>query len=62
MEVIECGRVPIYEVECFECHSKIRYKRSETTLGGYIYCPVCGQLVFAGFWREVDMEDENEDS
>ena len=40
MEVVERKPVPIYEVECYECHSKIRYKASEVSWC-HITCPVC---------------------
>ena len=41
MNVVDRKPVPIYEIECSECHSKIQYKKSEALLGS-INCPVCG--------------------
>lgn len=41
MEVIERNIVPIYQLECYECKSKIRYKASEVSWC-QIICPVCG--------------------
>lgn len=60
MEVIERGRVPIYEVECRECKSKIRYKKSEVHFTGYITCPVCGMELYAGALFPV--KDSKEDT
>lgn len=45
MIVIDKKPVPIYEVECPECKSKIRYKKSEVHLV-HITCPACG----VSFW------------
>lgn len=47
MKVIERKPVPIYEVACPECHSKIEYKKIEVHWTGYINCPVCGISVWA---------------
>lgn len=41
MKVVERKPVPIYEVECCECHSKIEYIASEVSFS-HITCPVCG--------------------
>lgn len=41
MEVIEKGVVPMYELQCYECKSRIRYKASEVSWREII-CPVCG--------------------
>lgn len=38
--------MPIYEVTCFECKSKIEYKASEVSWC-HITCPVCGTLLWA---------------
>lgn len=46
MEVVERKPVPIYEVTCYECQSKIRYKASEVYYG-HIGCPVCGTSLWA---------------
>lgn len=46
MTIIERKPVPIYEVECFECKSKIQYKKSEV-FTCHIQCPVCGVSLWA---------------
>ena len=46
MTVIERNPVPIYEVECWECKSKIRYKNSEVSYC-HITCPVCHTSLWA---------------
>lgn len=60
MEVIERKPIPIYEVECYECHSKIQYKASEVSLY-HITCPVCGILLWANTCCPVKMASEEED-
>lgn len=47
MEVVERNPVPIYEVTCSECKSRIQYKKSEVHFTGYITCPVCGISLWA---------------
>lgn len=59
MEVIERKPIPIYEVECYECHSKIQYKASEVSWC-HIQCPVCGILLWANTICPVKMESEEE--
>ena len=46
MEVVDKKPVPIYEVECYECKSKIQYKACEVH-GSHITCPVCGISLWA---------------
>lgn len=46
MRVVEKKPVPIYEVTCFECKSKIEYKASEVSWC-HITCPVCGTMLWA---------------
>lgn len=46
MQIIEKKPVPIYEVTCFECGSKLRYQTSEVYYG-HITCPVCRTLLWA---------------
>lgn len=46
MKVIERKSVPIYEVTCYECKSKIEYKASEASWH-HITCPVCGVSLWA---------------
>lgn len=60
MEIVKEMPVPIYEVECYECHSIIRYKRSDVNLGS-IVCPVCGVILRATTVFPVNAE-RHEDS
>ena len=60
MKVVDRKPVPIYEAECYECHSKIEYKASEVSFTGYITCPVCGSSVWCSKGYPVRM-DEVED-
>ena len=46
MTVVDKKPVPMYEVECFECHSTIQYKASEVFYC-HITCPVCGISLWA---------------
>lgn len=59
MEVIERKPVPIYEAECYECHSKIQYRKSEVSLC-QITCPVCGVEMFVSTTFPVKLEGESE--
>ena len=56
MIVVEKKPVPIYEVTCHECKSKIQYKKSEV-FGCYIQCPVCGVSLWASTISPVRMEE-----
>ena len=56
MEVVDKKPVPIYEVVCDECHSKIQYKACEVSLQ-HITCPVCGVGLWANTIRPVRYED-----
>lgn len=60
MEVTERKPIPIYEVECYECHSKIQYKASEVSLC-QITCPVCGISLWANTICPVKFEGEREE-
>ena len=57
MIVVDRKPVPIYEVECGECHSIIRYRAAEVSFGSYITCPVCGKSVWASTIKPVAMEE-----
>lgn len=65
MTIIEKNHVPIYEVICNECKSKIHYKKSEVSLC-HITCPVCGMSLWAktripvAYQMEVDDERTND--
>ncbi len=56
MEVIEKKPVPIYEAECEECRSRIRYRKAEVRIC-HITCPVCGVSVWADTIRPVAYEE-----
>lgn len=56
MIVTEKNPVPIYEVTCCECKSKIQYKKSEVFMG-HITCPVCGVSMWAGTIQPVRYEE-----
>lgn len=56
MTVIDKKPVPIYEVECPECKSKIEYKKSEVHTC-HIDCPICGMSIWADAIRPVRMEE-----
>lgn len=55
MTIIERKPIPIYEVECFECKSKIQYKKSEV-FTCHITCPVCGVSLWANTIIPVKFE------
>ena len=56
MIVVDKKPVPMYETECFECHSKIQYKASEVFYC-HITCPVCGTSLWANTIHPVDKVD-----
>lgn len=61
MTVINKKPVPIYEVECFECHSVINFKKSEVH-SCFIKCPVCGVSLMVTPLHPVRYENEGEDA
>lgn len=42
IEVVESKGIPVYETECHECESKLRYTRADMHTLSFIECPVCG--------------------
>lgn len=48
MEVVDKKPVPVYEVVCHECKSKIQYRACEVSWQ-HITCPVCG----VGLWTNT---------
>lgn len=56
MTVIEKKPVPLYEVVCYECGSKLRYKASDVHYS-HITCPVCGISLWAMTIKPVAYED-----
>ena len=61
MEVVEKKPVPIYEVKCHECKSRIRYKACEVSWS-HITCPVCGASLWANTIYAVDYEPPKEET
>lgn len=57
MIVMEKKPVPIYEVTCYECKSKIQYRKSEV-FTSYIQCPVCGVSLWADTIQPVRYEED----
>lgn len=60
MEIVERKPVPIYEVICHECGSRIRYTAAEISLC-HINCPVCGVELWANPMRPVEYKQEVQD-
>ena len=56
MTVVDRRPVPIYEVTCCECKSRIEYKKSEVCIC-HITCPVCGVANWADAIAPVRMEE-----
>ena len=56
MKVVEGLPVPIYEVTCFECKSRIQYMKSEVSIC-HIRCPVCGVAIWADTTKPVRYEE-----
>lgn len=59
MRVVERKAVPIYEVTCFECKSRIQYRASEVAWH-HITCPVCGVSLWADAVHPVKTEEVTE--
>lgn len=57
MIVVERKPIPIYEVECPECKSKIEYKKSDVHTC-HITCPVCGVSIWADTTTPVKKKGE----
>lgn len=56
MIVTEKKPVPIYEVECIECKSRIQYRASDVYYL-HITCPVCGVSMWANTIMPVRYEE-----
>ena len=61
MTVINKKPVPIYEVECFECHSTIHYKKCEVS-NCFIKCPVCNMSIMVTPLSPAFYESEETES
>lgn len=59
MTVVRQYPVPVYETECPECKSILRYRKSEVSTS-MISCPVCGISMWASI-SPVEYE-ETEDA
>ena len=59
MKVIERKPIPIYEVICTECKSRLQYKASEVSWN-HITCPVCGVSFWADEVHPVKMDEVEE--
>ena len=59
MEVVEKKPVPVYQVDCHECKSKIQYTAAEVHTG-YIHCPVCKVSLWADTIRPVGYKTNEE--
>lgn len=57
MNVVERKPVPIYEVMCPECKSRIQYTRSEVYLG-QIACPICEITIWVDTIHPVKYKEE----
>lgn len=55
MKVIDEKPIPIYMVECPECHSKIEYTAAEVSWC-HIICPMCKVSLWANTICPVRME------
>lgn len=40
-------KLPIYEVECTKCKSKIQFRKANISFSTYIICPACGKTIWA---------------
>ena len=60
MTVINKKPVPLYIKECSECGSTFTYRKAEVSLGNYISCPVCGEILYASFERVKDETEKAE--
>ena len=56
MIIVERKPVPIYEIECIECHSILHFKKSEVR-SCFISCPVCDMSNMVTLFHPVEYED-----
>lgn len=57
MKVVKVGRVPVYEMECPECHSVLQFTTLDIEYPCIISCPVCGKSCSADLSNRIDEED-----
>ncbi len=60
MTVVRKYPVPVYETECPECKSLLRYRKSEIEYG-MVTCPVCGISMWASM-SPLDYEETEDDN
>lgn len=56
MIVVKRNPIPLYEIECYECKSVIRFQAGEVDASEFITCPVCGVKIPSWNCCPVDME------
>ena len=57
MMIVDKKPVPLYELDCIECKSKIRYKKADVSWAGYLTCQVCGVSNWASVICPVTYEE-----
>ena len=53
--VIKEGKTPVYQVECYECKSILRYTRADVSLI-HITCPICKCRISVSYSKAEDEE------
>lgn len=56
MKIIEKKPIPLYETECYECKSRLRYKAVDVSWC-HVTCPVCGVSLWASTVSPVAFEE-----
>lgn len=60
MIVVKRNPIPLYEVECYECKSVIRFQAGEVDASELITCPVCGVKTPTWSCCPVEMEVDDD--
>lgn len=60
MIVVKRNPIPLYEIECYECKSVIRYQASEVDASKHITCPACGVEIPIWSCCPVEMEVDDD--
>lgn len=53
--VIKEGKTPVYQVECYECKSILRYTRADVSLM-HITCPICDCSISVSYSKVDEVE------
>ena len=53
--IIKEGKTPIYQVECYECKSILRYTRADVSLM-HISCPICKCSISVSYHPSDEVE------